>query len=102
MVKLWELLEKLRSKNASPCWQTFDIIFKDHEIYERVKKSGMLTEELITKLYGRSPTDFVWFDPGRALKVTLKRRRPNGNVGDPDVFGCGQHIPLYNVEIRLE
>lgn len=102
LTKLYNFLETLRSKNASPCWLTLDMIFKDFETYEKIKRTKILDEELFTKLYGVRPIVFLWFDPGRALKVTFKRRRPNGNIGDPDVFGCGQHAPLYDIEIPLK
>jgi hypothetical protein len=94
--------EVIRSKNAGPFRLTLDILFKDQAVYERVKQSGELTAELIAGRYGLSAdqvTDFVWFDPGKALKITLKRPVSSGGVGDTDVYGAQQHAPLLGLEL---
>ncbi|RMF93338.1 MAG: DUF4387 family protein, partial [Nitrospinota bacterium] len=41
--KLRDLASTIRSKNAGVDHITFDIIFKDQETYEQVKKSGVLS-----------------------------------------------------------
>ena len=46
-------------------------------------------------------TDFVEFDPGRAIKATFPRPVSSGAVGDTDVYGAQQHAPLLDVEIPL-
>ena len=99
MTRLLELCEAIRSKNVKQYYITFDIMVKDYEKYKRVKNSGVLNEELITKLYHRKPMCFSWFDQTWSLKITLKRKRPNGNIGDPDVFGNGQSALLWDLEI---
>jgi hypothetical protein len=47
-------------------------------------------------------TDFVWFDPGKALKATLVRSVSSGSVGDTDVYGAQQHAPLLGLELPRE
>ena len=37
MPKLWEVTKLIRSKNAGPFELTFDVIFKDHATYEKVR-----------------------------------------------------------------
>lgn len=94
--------EVIRSKNAGPFRLTLDLLFKDHSVYQRVKQSGQLTAERIAGVYGLTAdqvTDFVWFDPGKALKITLKRPTSSGGVGDTDVYGAQQHAPLLGIDL---
>ena len=102
MVRLQDLVEIIRSKNAGPFRYTFDMIFKDVETYERVKKTGTINRELIAKLY-HIPVDqvvnFVEFDPAKAIKATIVRPIESGSVGDTDVYGAQQHAPLLSIEI---
>ena len=96
--------EVIRSKNAGPFRLTLDILFKDHAVYERVKHSGELTAERIAGRYGLSVdqvTDFVWFDPGKALKATLKRPVSSGAPRDSDIYGAQQHAPLLALTVTL-
>ena len=103
-INIRQLAEVVRSKNAGPFRLTLDILFKEHAVYERVKRSGAVTAATIAGLYGLPPervTDFVWFDPGKALKVTLVRPVGSGGVGDSDVYGAQQHAPLLGLELPL-
>lgn len=102
--KLSELAKTIRSKNAGTDKITFDIIFREKENYELVKKSGVLNKELIRQIYGLEEkyiADFVEFDPGYAIKFTIYRKRPSGSAGDSDVFGCQQYPPLLDIEIPV-
>jgi len=100
--KLSQLAKTIRSKNAGVDKITFDIIFRDRGIYERVRRTRVLTRESIAKLY-RIPeeriSDFVEYDPGCAIKFTLYRLRPSGSAGDADIFGAQQYAPLLDVEV---
>ena len=102
MTTLGALAKTVRSKNAGVDKITFDVIFRELETYERVKRSGVLTRESMAALF-RIPTsrmaDFVNFDPGLAIKFTIYRDRPSGSAGDPDIFGCQQYAPLLDVEV---
>lgn len=103
-VKLVELAKTIRSKNAGTDRITFDIIFREKENYDLVRKSGALTKETVAKLYGIPESrivDFVEFDPGNAIKFTISRLRPSGSFGEGDVFGCQQYPPLLDVEIPV-
>lgn len=51
-VKLVDLAKTIRSKNAGVDKITFDIIFKEKENYEIVKKSKVLSKKSIAKLFG--------------------------------------------------
>lgn len=101
-MKLVDLAKTIRSKNAGTDRITFDIIFREKEKYDLVRKSGAITKETICKLYGIPESrivDFVEFDPGLAIKFTISRLRPSGSFGEGDIFGCQQYPPLLDIEI---
>ncbi len=100
--RLGDLAPIVRSKNAKPFRLTFDVIFDDPATYERVKASKVLTRERIAALYGVEPAQVLSvhaFDPGLAIKLTLRRPVPQGWPGDTDIYGCQQHAPLLDVEV---
>jgi hypothetical protein len=41
------------------------------------------------------------YDPALALKATLPRLVPAGDIGDTDVYGIQQHGPLLDVDIPI-
>ncbi len=101
-VRLPELAEVIRSKNAGPYELTFDIIFKTREIFEQVAARKIITPELIARLY-KIPLEkvisVVEFAPAKAIKATVVRPLACGDVGDSDVYGAQQHGPLLEVEL---
>ena len=102
MPKLSDLAKTVRSKNAGVDKITFDVIFTDRAVYERVKKARVLTRESVAKLYGipaERISDFVEFDPANAIKFTIYRESPSGSPGDTDIFGSQQYAPLLDVEV---
>ncbi len=102
--KLAELAKTIRSKNAGVDKITFDVIFRDRETYNLVKRSAVLSRTRVARLYGISEdriSDFVEFDPGFAIKFTIYRTQPSGSAGDPDIFGCQQYAPLLEIEVPL-
>ncbi len=103
--RLVDLAKTIRSKNAGTDKITFDIIFREKENYERVKKSGVLSRERVAALFGipvERISDFHDFDPALAIKFTLYRLRPSGSPGESDIFGCQQYPPLLDLEIPLD
>ena len=103
-VKLADLAKTIRSKNAGVDKITFDIIFQNQESYELVKSSSVLTRGSVAALYGipeERISDFVTFDPGRAIKFTIYRKQPSGSPGDTDIFGCQQYAPLLEMEVPI-
>ncbi|SHN49020.1 DUF4387 domain-containing protein [Desulfitobacterium chlororespirans] len=102
--KLSELAKTIRSKNAGTDRITFDIIFREKENYDLVRKSGALTRETVKELFGLTDSDiadFVEFDPAYAIKFTINRKKPSGSAGDSDVFGSQQYPPLLDIEISV-
>lgn len=101
-MKLWELATTIRSKNAGVDHVTFDVIFSDRAAYERTVASGALSPESVAALYGvdvERVVSFVTYDPGNAIKFTLRRRRPAASPGEPDPFGAQSYPPLFDVEV---
>ncbi|MDR7542643.1 MAG: DUF4387 domain-containing protein [Armatimonadota bacterium] len=102
MPRLFDLATTIRSKNAGVDHVTFDIIFTDRAVYDRVKASGVLTRESVAWLY-RVPveevTHFMHVEAAPAVKFTLRRTRPSGDPGETDVFGSQQYPPLFDLEI---
>jgi hypothetical protein len=99
---LKDLAKTIRSKNAGVNKITFDIIFREREAYERVRRSGAVTRETMAALYRIPPeriSDFVEYDPGLAIKFTIFRLRPSGSPGDGDIFGAQQYAPLLDLQI---
>ncbi len=102
-MKLFEIAKILRSKNAGPFRVTFDIMFSDHETYEKVKLTRAINKELIAQLYGIviEKVQFFEYDPAFAFKVTIPRLLVSGDIGDGDIYGAQQHAPLLDIEIPL-
>jgi hypothetical protein len=104
-VNIREVAQVVRSKNAGPFRLTLDILFKDRAVYEQVKRNGTITARTIAALYGLPAdrvTDFVWFDPGKALKATLVRHVSSGTPHDTDIYGAQQHVPLLALTVTLD
>jgi hypothetical protein len=101
-VPLSDLAKTIRSKNAGPDRITFDVIFRDRETYDRVRRSGVLSRDAVCKLYGIPDSrisDHVEFDPAFAIKFTIYRLEPSGSAGDGDIFGSQQYGPLLGVQV---
>lgn len=101
---LRDLASVIRSKNAGPYELTFDIIFKDFATYESVKQARPFTAASFAALYGIAEGDVlgvVYFDPAKAVKITIKRPIPSGHLGESDVYGAQQHAPLVDMTITV-
>jgi hypothetical protein len=93
----------IRSKNSGPYELTLDIMFTDREMFELFRSRGIISSELICRLYRVTPADIlgiVYFEPSNAVKVTIKRRIPSGAQGDTDIYGAQQHAPLLGIEFE--
>ncbi len=101
MPKIRDIASICRSKNASPFLVTLDVVFPNRETFERVRDSGVISKELISRLYSVSEADvlLVEFPPANAFKATVPRLYGSGDVEDGDVYGAQQHAPLMDVEV---
>jgi len=104
MKRITEIAKVIRSKNCSPFQLTLDMILEREEDYQTMKSRRMVTPDLIAKAY-KIPVDWVesviYFDPAKAIKVTLRRRTSSGSPGDTDVYGSQQHGPLLDLTFDL-
>jgi len=100
-MKLSDIAQVIRSKNAGPRRLTLDLIFASDADYQRVAQSPALAREKIGVLYGVSADDVtvIPYPVGRAIKIVLARPIMAGDPGDRDVYGAQQHAPMLGVEI---
>lgn len=99
---LCKIAKTIRSKNAGNHYYTFDIIFDGIDAYRNVRDAGVITRELIARLYAvpvDQIVDVVHYDPGNAIKITMRRPISSGDVGESDVYGCQQYAPLLDIPI---
>lgn len=102
--KLSTLAKTIRSKNAGTDKITFDIIFREKDIYEAVKRSKALSRDVVARtlqIDAARITDFVEYDPAYAIKFTILRVRPSGSAGDGDIFGAQQYAPFLDLPVEI-
>jgi len=100
-MKLAQLSSLIRSKNAGPFVLTFDIMFPDEQSYLRVKRSGVLNAALFASLYRCRPETVHFFECDNALafKFSVPRVIFQGDLGDADLHGGQQFMPLVDIEV---
>ena len=102
--KLVDIAHVIRSKNSGPYELTFDIIFKEQEMYKKVAAAKVFNPSMFAGLYGikeNTVMEVVYFDPAKAVKITIERPICSGNLGETDVYGAQQHAPLMALEFDL-
>lgn len=102
--KLVDIASVIRSKNSGPYELTFDIIFKDFDTYNAVKEARAIDEDFFCELYKiekKEIINIVYFDPAKAIKITINRPIPSGALGETDVYGAQQHAPLMHASITF-
>ena len=99
MKKLIDYTKILRSKNAGPLFITFDLIFNNDEDMCYVSKR--LTKEQISKAYDVpvEKINIIEYRVVNSIKITFPRKNISGSLGDNDIYGCQQHVPLSNIEL---
>ena len=100
-MKLSDIAQVIRSKNAGPRRLTLDIMFGSEADYQRVVQSPALGAEAIGRLYRVAVEDvrIIPYPAGRAIKIVLPRSIMAGDPGDYDVYGAQQHAPLLGIEV---
>jgi hypothetical protein len=96
------LARVIRSKNAKPYRLTLDILFERRDIFDFVKASPALTPAAVARAYGlpeEAITSSFIFEPGLAIKFTLRRPWVQGSLGETDMYGAQQHVPLLDIQI---
>jgi hypothetical protein len=103
-MKLFDAAAVLRSKNSGPFEITVDALFSDPEVYYKIKNSGLINKERISKLYNIAQdniTHIVFYDQALGFKITFARKISSGTFLDRDVYGAQQHAPLMELEVDL-
>ncbi|GAE85189.1 DUF4387 domain-containing protein [Bacteroides reticulotermitis] len=101
---LRDVASVIRSKNSGPYELTFDVIFKEFEMFNKVKAANAINEKVFASLYNIPESDIiklVYFDPAKAVKITIVRPIPSGALGETDVYGAQQHSPLLGFTFKL-
>ncbi|CAK7007765.1 MAG: DUF4387 domain-containing protein [Petrimonas sp.] len=101
---LTDVASVIRSKNSGPYELTFDIIFKEMDMYQQVKSAKVFTAQMFALLYHIPESQIislVHFDPAKAVKITVVRPIPSGALGETDVYGAQQHAPLMRMTFEL-
>ena len=103
-MKLSDIAQVIRSKNAGPRRLTLDIMFATDADYQRVVQSPALGSDVIAGLYGvaAEAIRIIPYPAGRAIKIVLPRKVMSGDPGDCDIYGAQQHTPLLGIDIRME
>ena len=101
MPRLAEIASVVRSKNAGPLFLTFDVMFEDEDAFRLVIGSRVLNPEAISRLFHVPATavEIAESIQARALKITIPRRLVAGNLGETDMYGTQQYVPLLDLEI---
>lgn len=101
MAKLWQVAKLIRSKNSGPFELTFDVIFKDHGTYERVRDAKAINAEWFGRTYRLDPAvvSIINYDAASAIKITIPRPVISGDIDDTDVFGGQQYGPLVDLDV---
>ena len=100
-MRLADVAQVVRSKNAGPRRLTLDVMFATDAEYRLAAQSPGLSREAVGALYG-VPAEAVTVIPypaGRAIKLVLARAVMAGDPGDCDVYGAQQHAPLLGIEL---
>lgn len=104
-MKLLELADVIRSKNSGPYELTFDIIFKNTNIFDALYSTDQISKPSFAYRFGiedRDVLSIIWSKPANALKVTIKRPLGSGDLGDKDIYGAQQHVPLLNWDLHYD
>ncbi|MCE5169819.1 DUF4387 domain-containing protein [Paenibacillus profundus] len=102
-MKLYDAAAVFRSKNSGPFAITVDVLFTDSLFYYKMKHSGQINKEVVSKLYNVEPeliTHIVFFDQALGFKITFARKVSSGTFLDRDVYGAQQHAPLMELEVN--
>lgn len=98
-VKLKDVANVIRSKNAGPYELTMDVLLKDKATFEKMQKADIINKTVIAQLYRIPEADvlsIVHFPNALAIKATIVRPMPSGALGERDVYGAQQHGPLVD------
>lgn len=97
-----DVAELVRSKNAGPFWQTFDIFCADDDSYAELAAEHVITPERIAVAYrvDASVVKVFRMPNIRVIKVSVPRPVSSGSAFDRDVHAGQQHVPLLLLPVE--
>ena len=101
-MRLYDLATTIRSKNAGPFTLTIDLVMPDADAFGRVRAAEGMRPERIAALYAVAAEDVRVIPFERILTIKVAMPRPGASSGAPadrDVYGCGQHFPLAEIDV---
>ena len=100
MVKVIEIVESVRSKNAGPFWLTIDIFCSDKSSFNHLCKS-LHTSQLcdVFKLELKHIQRFELNDLN-VIKFSLPRPFTQGSILDRDMHGATYAALIYELELN--
>jgi len=100
-MKLIDLAQVVRSKNAGPSTLSFDLLFATEADYLKAVRSPALGVVPLARLFGVEPQRVRVhpYPPAYAIKIAIDRAMIAGTPGDRDVYGAQQHGPLLEIEL---
>jgi hypothetical protein len=87
-MKVRELAQYVRSKNAGPFWVSVEIFCNNDAAYETIKKSPNITSEKIAALYGTRPDLIKEFYIDNLRVVKFSYPSP-GQTHEENAIGVG-------------
>lgn len=102
MKRLVDVAAIIRSKNSGPFELTLDVMFTDQENYNKFVAGKYLNAKKVAELYKiteKEVVDIVEFPKAKAVKATICRPLASGALGERDVYGAQQHVPLMMMEL---
>lgn len=100
MKSLADLAKVIRSKNAGPFYITCDIMFDSEVDYNLVKQKGVLTSEIVNRIFSTEFAQVISYDPALSIKVNIPRKHSSGHFLDDDLYGAQIHIPLLDLKVQ--
>jgi len=106
-IRLSDLVSILRSKNAGPFLTTIDIFCENDKHYETIKKSGIINQSEISKLFKIPEKDVLgiyFYDSVKGIKITMVKpgHVASGDIACTDTLGMQQYIPLKHLMIPVD
>lgn len=101
-MRLYDLADTIRSKNAGPFRLTIDLMFADVDDFQRALDAEGMRPERIAQLYDVAADEVrvIFFERILTIKVSMPRSgASSGASADRDVYGCGQHFPLADIQV---
>ncbi len=101
MIKLGDVVKRIRSKNAGPFWITVDIFCGDLKVFNLVRNTITTSMVLqLTKVPAKALKRFELEDL-RVVKFSFHRQEIQGSRGDRDMHGAQIANLFLELDIKV-